>query len=353
MKRRHWTAWAATALYGAVAAPAGAQGLCGPPRPPGLGRGFHLGEVIGRSAQDYAALATLGATLVRFGLPLALGPDALSFAWPAAAWQELQRQIGFARGSGVRIIPVLRPAAEPEAPLWASSLLQDSLDQTWRRMTEQLCAVVEVAAFDLVNEPHPPGYGFAHKQSRWDALAERLIRSVRSVDRDRRIVLEPSPGARPMAFRTATRLPFEGLVYSTHMYEPFEFTHQRVGDARFTAVVDYPGRAGSSGDWQRSRLEAELLPVQRFGEQHGVEILVGEFGAVRWAPPGARERYLQDLLMLFERWGWSWTYHAWREWHGWDAEMDARPEARARRTEEGAIALLRQALSPCEAAHGR
>jgi endoglucanase len=214
-------------------------------------------------------------------------------------------------------------------------------------LAQQLAGRSEVAAFDLVNEAHPPGPTFSIKQARWDALAERLVRTVRAVDPARKIVLEPSPGARPMAFRTATLLPFENLIYSVHMYEPFEFTHQRVGDARFTGVVDYPGLIPGQGLWNRERLLAELAPVQQFAQQHGVEIFVGEFGAPRWAPNAARLRYLRDLLLIFDTWGWSWTYHGWREWHGWDAEMGADETRHERRANEPAYQLLRDALNAC------
>jgi hypothetical protein len=47
---------------------------------------------------------------------------------------------------------------------------------------------------------------------------------------------------------------------------------------------------------------------------------IGEFSAIRWAPEGSAERYLADLVSLFEERGWDWSYHAFREWQGWSAE---------------------------------
>ena len=315
---------------------------------PGLGRGFHLGEVFGRTAQDFTDMAAAGATLLRFGI--ALQPDAnlQRYEMPAAAMPELLRQLDLAREHGLQMVLVLRPPPEPESALWSSPALQASLVAHWRRVAQQLAGRAEVAAFDLVNEAHPPGLTFGIKQARWDALATRLIDAVRSADPARTLVLEPSPGARPMAFRTATKLPYDNLVYSVHMYEPFEFTHQRVGDPRFTGVVDYPGPVPGQGVWNRARLQAELAPVQQFAERHGVPIFVGEFGVPRWAPGAARERYLGDLLSIFATWRWSWTYHAWREWHGWDAEMrSGEGAATARSRAEPTLALLRAALQDC------
>ena len=342
MKRR-----LALALPTLLAPAACAQAAC---THPGLGRGFHLGEVVGRTAQDFADMAAAGATLLRFGI--ALHPDAQGqrYEMPAAAQPELRRQLALARRHGLRLVLVLCPPPEPESALWTSPALQASLQAHWQRLAQELAGHAEVAAFDLVNEAHPPGLSFGSKQARWDALALRLIDAVRALDPARTIVLEPSPGARPMAFRTATKLPLDNLVYSVHMYEPFEFTHQRVGDPRFTAVVDYPGPVPGQGLWNRDRLQAELAPVQQFAQRHGVPIFVGEFGAPRWAPGAARERYIADLLVIFNTWRWSWTYHAWREWHGWDAEMRSGDTAPTpRRAAEPTLALLRAALKDCGA----
>ncbi|HXP89452.1 MAG TPA: hypothetical protein VN931_00850, partial [Fibrobacteria bacterium] len=40
--------------------------------------------------------------------------------------------------------------------------------------------------------------------------------------------------------------------------------------------------------------------------------------------PGA-SRYLADCISLFEEYGWDWSYHAFREYQGWDLEMEDLP----------------------------
>jgi hypothetical protein len=315
---------------------------------PGLGRGFHLGEAQGRASNDFQAMAAAGATLVRLGLPLQVEPSGATYNIHPGVMAELARQLELAQHAGIRLVLVLRPPPEPESGLWALDSLQSSLEGHWRALARQLSGVATVAAFDLVNEPHPPGLTFGLKQTRWNALASRLVRVIRAEDASRTIVVEPSPGARPVAFQTAVKLPFDNLIYSVHMYEPFEFTHQRLGDPRFTTVTDYPGPVPGSGHWNAARLSLELAPVKEFADRHGVEIYVGEFGAVRWAPGASRQRYLQDLVALFQGWRWSWTYHAWREWQGWDAEMDAGDAASGRNESQPAFAVLRDALKRCD-----
>jgi hypothetical protein len=293
-------------------------------------------------------MGAAGATLARFGMPMEVDASGDAFTIHPDVKVEFSRQVEEAQRVGIRMVLVLRPQPEPEAPLWASPSLQASLEDHWRKLAQQWAGSPGVAAFDLVNEAHPQGASFSTKQARWGALATRLIRAIRAEDAGRVLVFEPSPGARPMAFQTAVKLPFDNLVYSVHMYEPFEFTHQRLGDPRFVSTIEYPGPVPGSGVWNADRLVAELAPVKDFGDRHGVEIYVGEFGAVRWAPGESRQRYLSDLVTLFHTWRWSWTYHAWREWQGWDSEMDPGDAPSRRYASQPSLGVLRDALNRCD-----
>lgn len=50
------------------------------------------------------------------------------------------------------------------------------------------------------------------------------------------------------------------------------------------------------------------------------------FTPIRWAPGSSAYRYIRDCIELFEEYGWDWTYHAYREWHGWSVEHGTDPE---------------------------
>ena len=68
----------------------------------------------------------------------------------------------------------------------------------------------------------------------------------------------------------------------------------------------------------RKRLAVLMKPVVEFQKKYGAEIYVGEFSAVRYAPGAAR--WLEDVISLFEEYGWDWSYHAFRESHFWSVE---------------------------------
>lgn len=125
-------------------------------------------------------------------------------------------------------------------------------------------------------------------------------------------------------------LPRENVTYSFHTYDPMEVTHQGVfGRAK---GVRYPGPVevevkkdgkvvGTKTEvWDRARLSRAIEPARAFARRTGRPVYVGEFGCVRWAPDGSAARWIADAASLFEKEGWAWTLHAWREWDGWSPE---------------------------------
>ena len=79
----------------------------------------------------------------------------------------------------------------------------------------------------------------------------------------------------------------------------------------------YPG-TNDGVTWDKETLRELMRPVLEFQEKYDVPIYIGEFSTVRWAP-GASE-YIRDSVALFEEYGWSWTYHSYRDWHGWQLD---------------------------------
>ena len=312
-----------------------------------LGRGFHLGEVFGHTKSDFESIAKSGGKLVRFGINLKACPGCSRYEWPKAGIEELFQILESAQKYDLKVVLVLRPPPEQNSELWSNPMLQKSVGDIWRWLAEQLKGRREVAAFDLVNEPHPSGTSFTEKEHKWEEFASRLISTIREKDPERTVVFEPSPGARPMAFNYVRKLDFENVIYSAHFYEPFEFTHQRIGDPRFIQVVDYPGKVSGLGTWNSDRLKHELDPIQAFQKAANVKIYIGEFGAIRWSPVGSRDRYFSDLISLFNMYDWSWTYHAYREWHGWDSEMGPVEAIRQRSSNASAYQILIKGFSGC------
>ena len=136
-----------------------------------------------------------------------------------------------------------------------------------------------------------------------------------------------------------------GIVYSFHFYEPHEITHQGLPD--HPAAVAYPSKA-----WDKAQLSQAMNEARRFAAQHKLPMFVGEFSCVRWAPGGSCPRYLADAVALFEAEGWGWTYHCWRCYQGWDAEVpESVPQAQRagylpdqRKANNASVLVLKKAM---------
>ena len=245
----------------------------------------------------------------------------------------LDRVIGYCEKYQVRVVidPHTTPGTErttttrPTDAFWSDFAVQQHLIRLWNHIAHRYGARGEViAAYDLLNEPALPNGGAAGTPADWNLLVRKLIKTIRAADKTHTIVIEP-PTIRTPEGKTINRLmsmsyleppPDPNVVYSPHMYEPGEFTHQGV-EGRPEPFA-YPG-AIKGREWNRQTVEETLQPVVDFQRKHGVPIFMGEFSAPRWRGEDAN-RYLRDVIEVCEAHGWSWAYHAYREWEGWDAE---------------------------------
>ena len=212
---------------------------------------------------------------------------------------------------------------------WADPGPLELRKKYWRDLATVCKDRPEEIWFDLMNEPLNwndfPGYA-----KNWPRWAQAMIDEIRKIDRRHTIVVEVGPGGLGWGFKDfpALKDPCRPLIYSVHMYQPQEYTHQGISDIQGTDLAKaylkrqrgWPGTFGDSGGglWDKKRLETELAPVREFQKRHGIRIYVGEFGVARWAPDAPA--YLQALLEIFERYGWDWTYHSLGECHIWSLE---------------------------------
>ena len=323
------------ALTCAAACGAGASGGS-LEKAPGL-RGFNFGArgQTPFAEKDYADLAAYGANVVRIGVNVPIGESGATFDIAASEWEYMERTVAMGRKHGFKVILALVPLPLGEAAVhWNRPELKASLVDLWARVAARFKGNPVIAGYDLINEPvtprdsnRPPPLGkvltstgwVAEAQDRdgdpWRDLAVKIILAIRAVDADSIVIFEPSPWALPKGFTHLTPLPFAGVVYSFHFYEPHALTHQGLYENR--AALSYPSELTS-----RASLSNAVEPVRAFARKYSVPILVGEFSIVRWAPGESAARYLNDAIEIFEAEGWSWVYHSFREYEGWDAELE-------------------------------
>ncbi len=302
------------------------------------------GAMIGRGV-DEADLREFGgewrANHVRWQLlwggfprsPADKGDLAAYDAWLESELLRLDRLLPVCSESGIMaVIDLHTPPGgrndSNECRLFHEKRFQDSFLAIWEKIAKRYRVNPAVWAYDLVNEPVEGIVGEGLMD--WRELAIATTRRIRAIDADRAIIVEPGPWGSPAGLENFEPLPFNKIVYSVHMYQPHQFTHQGVHGN--SVGVDYPGTIDGQL-WDKERLRKALQPAIDYRRDYGVHIYIGEFSAIRWAPRGSAARYLKDVIEIMEENDWDWAYHAFREWDGWSVEHGADPKAHSKSAE--------------------
>lgn len=246
-------------------------------------------------------------------------------AWLETELKKLDAALPFCQRYGLYVVVDLHSPpggkvtsggyAGSDDRLFTDPTCQRKFVEIWRHIAQRYKDCKVIWGYDLANEPVEDLVEEGCDD--WQALAERAARAIRSIDPMRAIIVEPASWGSPDGLKYLNPLPVSNVVYSVHMYVPHAFTHQGVYDSG--PPLHYPGTINGKY-WDKSSLEKALQPVIEFQQAYTAHIYIGEFSAIRWAPGDSAYRYLKDLIEIFEAHGWDWTYHAFREWHGWSVE---------------------------------
>jgi hypothetical protein len=264
---------------------------------------------------------------------------------------RLRLFLDVAHSFGVRVVvtPLSLPGSrfrqnngmKRDPRLWTDPVYLPQAARFWKDLAGRLKGHPAVAAYNLLNEPHPEWFhgmrtfwrgGF----SEWyrnvkgtpgdlNRFNRVLVEAIREADRETPIVVEAGLYATPWAFEYLEPLQDDKILYSLHMYEPYEYTTRRVNQGRFR----YPGKTligdlGRERFFDRRALDEFFDPVRRWAKDHRIpanRIFAGEFGCDRKAEGAAR--YLADLISIFDREGWHWAFYTFREdgWESMDYEL--------------------------------
>ena len=272
---------------------------------------------------DIADLAAWGATLARYQMGRRWNakndPDrelADYRQWLDGKLDHLDRDIlPWAEKYGVWIVVDLH--APPggrngsDMNMFYDMRWNDAFVEVWRTIARRFKGRRMIYGYDLVNEPKQSDRATCDY---WNTQ-RRAAEAIREIDPDATIVMESNGYDSASGYTYLSPLAMDNVIYQVHMYEPFAFTHQ--GIHKGFGPMTYPDEAKG---WNRDYMVKRLAPVLEFQKKHGARIYVGEFSAVAWAD-GA-EKYIADLISIFNEYGWDWTYHAFRESPCWDVEKE-------------------------------
>ncbi len=237
--------------------------------------------------------------------------------------EVLDRILPYARKYGIGIVidmhvgPGTRVSELSSNDLSWDPEMQQLLADVWREIAARYRDEPMILGYDLLNEPREDDYVYKDDgRLDWNGLADKIARAIREVDPVTPIIVECAKWGHPAGFETLRPVSVNNVIYSFHYYQPHSYTHQgihgRPGNLKYPGVID-------GVFWNREQMIQSMKPVIDFHKKYHVPIYVGEFSAPYWAP--GVEQYLDDAISIFEEYGWSWTYHSFREYHGWDAEV--------------------------------
>ena len=170
-------------------------------------------------------------------------------------------------------------------------------------------------AFEILNEVRDVD------PEKWNNLADRTLKAIRAKNPARWIVVGSTCWNSPSKLKVLKVWDDPKVVYTFHMYAPFEFTHQRgvlqAEPLYCNMVMEYPSadvdryRRCRRLGWgaktpypnvqaiDRTLLADQLRGAFAFAKAHPDKILWnGEFGTSRHAPPTSRTRYMRDIVSL-------------------------------------------------------
>lgn len=235
-------------------------------------------------------------------------------------------------------------------PFWKEAKYHDIAEKIWIEIAKRTAKRGQVVAgLDILNEP---GFGQGFEKGTLgdiNLFYERFIKSIRKYDSVHTIVLA-APRYLPANNPTVSMGYVEGLqlmelpdddnlAVEVHMYKPQAFTHQGIWEP--SEVKPYPGMYDDSVYWDKSLIRNYMKTAYDFGQEQQVPMFVGEFSCPRHLGPMGNQ-YIKDCIDVFEEYGFSWAYHAWRENEVWDAEMSSTDRAdKTRYPDADRITLLK------------
>ena len=282
--------------------------------------------------EDYDTLAGWNVNLVRWQATRNYGKTNTELdledygKWIDGKLDEFAKVLDAAAARGIKVIfdlhtPPGGRTDDGSVRLYLEKPYQDYFVELWKRIAQRFKGHPALMGYDLVNEPiqkkpSPPGV------LDWYDIQALVAKEIRKIDPDVKIIFETDLWSSASQYANIEPLDVPGVVYQVHMYWPGVYTHQGVKNtwgvgSNGKQGIEYPGTIdGSKID--REALRRNLAAARDFQRAYNVPMYVGEFSAVRWAPGAAQ--YLDDLISIYEEYGWDWTYHAFREWPGWSVE---------------------------------
>ncbi|MCF7874953.1 MAG: glycoside hydrolase family 5 protein [Candidatus Omnitrophica bacterium] len=185
--------------------------------------------------------------------------------------------------------------SDGSAKFWQKKAYRDRAVKLWAYLSDQFNDHSGLGGYDLLNEP-------VTKKTNTDLIKDyykKAIAAVKCSDKKNPIFLEGNCWAQQISF--LADLISENVKISIHAYSPLSYTYD------FVKGLSYPGKIEGQW-WNKSTIYKYMKPYADFAKKNKIDILVGEFG-INWRGGfWGEKKYLDDLLSVFDDYGFGYTY---------------------------------------------
>jgi endoglucanase len=215
-------------------------------------------------------------------------------------------------------------------PLLVEEEYKNRFISLWKALAKRYKDIENSLMFELLNEI-TDGTGYL-----WNFLYAETVEEIRSIDKDRIIIIGSNDSNRIFTLKELGLLDDENVVYNFHYYEPLVFTHQKAHFSKdmlsYNKVIEYPGEitglgsflndnkeyAGRLGKyvWEcndNALMKKYFENARYFSEYTGKQLYCGEFGVISNAPSDSAIRWIRDLLDLFDVYKIGHAYWSYKE----------------------------------------
>lgn len=270
--------------------------------------------------EDVRYIAGLGMDHIRLGFDQIVVEEAPG-VYREEIFQHIDSFISWCRKYGLNVVLNLHKAMgnycdiQEEVELLDDDGLQERFVALWETFEKRYADDDEIA-FEILNEVRDVD------PKKWNQLAEKTIAALRAMNPTRKIIIGSTCWNSAHTLKELQVYEDENVIYTFHMYEPFEFTHQRgvlqVDPLFYNRTMPYPCEIERYRDYRRtlyndqnaykdleqmdSRFIRQFLePVKEFIKAHPDKILwCGEFGTIRHANIRWRENWMRDVITFLK-----------------------------------------------------